>query len=341
MVNSRQRCMPGTVLVAPDKFKGTFTARQVSDALARGLAAGGQPAELCPVADGGEGTLAALAGPLGLELQTTQASDPLGRRIDATFGLGRGGVAVVEMAAASGLALLDLQQLDALAASTYGTGELIAAAVAAGARAVYVSVGGSATTDGGEGAVRALREHGGLGDARITLLCDVTIPFELAAPVFGPQKGASAHQVQLLSRRLDRLAGSLPRDPRGVPMTGAAGGLAGGLWAHFGARLVAGAPFVLDAVGFDTRMRAAAAVVTGEGSLDRQSLAGKVVSEVATRARQAGVPCHAVVGRNRLGCFDLRILDLQLVEEATTLAEIEAAGTRVAREFAAQRARGR
>jgi glycerate kinase len=113
-------------------------------------------------------------------------------------------------------------------------------------------------------------------------------------------------------------------------MTGAAGGLAGGLWAAFDAQLVAGAPFVLDAVGFDRRMREARAVVAGEGKLDEQSLVGKAVSEVATRARQAGVPCHAVVGKLALGAFELRILDLQEVIEAGTLAELRAAGRELA-----------
>jgi glycerate kinase len=147
--------------------------------------------------------------------------------------------------------------------------------------------------------------------------------------------------VSLLAARLERLAGELRRDPRGVAMTGAAGGLAGGLWAHFGADLVAGAPFVLDALGYDARMRRAVAVITGEGSLDRQSLVGKLVSEVATRARQAGVPCHAVVGSNRLSLFDQRILDLQMVVEATTLDQIAEAGASIGAEIAAERARGR
>ena len=124
-------------------------------------------------------------------------------------------------------------------------------------------------------------------------------------------------------------------------MTGAAGGLAGGLWAVHGAQLVAGAGFVLGAVGYDARMRGARAVITGEGRLDGQSLAGKLVSEVATRARQAGVPCHAVVGRNAASAFDLRVLDLQLVIEATTLPEIEAAGARIGARMVAESRRPR
>lgn len=333
--------VPDQVLVAPDSFKGTIPARAVAEALQRGLAASRQPAAVFPVADGGEGTLSVLEPALGLEHRRALVSDPLGRELEAGFGLGSEGTAVVEMAAASGLGLVAEAERDPLAASTYGTGELIAAAVTAGARMVYVTVGGSATTDGGEGAARALKERGGLRDARLVVLCDVRTPFELAAATFAPQKGAAPQQVLELERRLEALAAKLPRDPRGVPMTGAAGGLAGGLWAHFDAELVAGAPFVLAALDYETRMRAARAVITGEGRLDRQSLVGKIVSEVATRARQAGVPCHAVVGSNALDLFDLRILDLQLVLEATTIAELEAAGAEIGAAIQAETARGR
>ena len=341
MASHRAIGIPTDVLVAPDSFKGTFSAAVVAEALRRGLAASGQPAQVCPVADGGEGTLAALADALELEQLSAHASDPLGRAIEAVFAIGRGGTAVVEMAAASGLTLVPEAERDAVAASSYGTGELIAAAVATGARTVYVAAGGSATTDGGEGAARALTERGGLEGARRVVLCDVRTPFELAPATFAPQKGASAAQVRTLEQRLARLAIKLPRDPRGVPMTGAAGGLAGGLWAQFGAELVSGAAFVLSAIDFDARMRAARAVITGEGRLDRQSLVGKLVSEVATRARQAGVPCHAVVGSNALDLFDARILDLQMILEATTLAELEAAGAELGAALQAEAAGGR
>ena len=165
---------------------------------------------------------------------------------------------------------------------------------------------------------------------RMEVLCDVRTPFEDAAVVFGPQKGADAAMVRRLSKRLSDLAVAAPKDPRGVPMSGAAGGLAGGLWAHFGAKLVPGAPYVLDALGFGEAMRAALFVVTGEGRLDRQSLAGKAAGEVATRCRQSGVACRAVVGSVELDEFEERILDLERVEIATTLAELEAAGGRVA-----------
>ena len=162
------------------------------------------------------------------------------------------------------------------------------------------------------------------------MLTDVRTPFEHAARVFGPQKGADEPTVSRLTKRLGDQARRLKRDPRGVPMTGAAGGLSGGLWAEFDAELVPGAQFVLDAVDFDRRMRAARAVVTGEGKLDQQSLAGKVVSEVSTRARQSGVPCHAIVGTRELDSFGVRVLDLQAVFEAGTPAAIRAAARRLA-----------
>jgi len=321
--------IPTTILVAPDSFKGTLSAAEVAEAIGRGLEDAGRPVDLCPVADGGEGTLEALLDAVGGELRTVSVSDPLGRPIDAAFALGDR-VAVVETAAASGLGLVDPSERDAVQASTFGTGQLIMAAIEAGADLVYLGVGGSATTDGGAGAIRAIREAGGLGDARITVLTDVRTPFEHAARVFGPQKGADERTVSRLTKRLNDQARRLQRDPRGLPMTGAAGGLSGGLWAEFGADLVPGAQFVLDAVDFDRRMRAARAVVTGEGKLDQQSLAGKVVSEVSTRARQAGVPCHAIVGTRELDSFGVRVLDLQAVLEAGTPAGIRAAARRLA-----------
>jgi len=321
--------VPTTILVAPDSFKGTFSSPAVAAAIGRGLEAAGHEVDLCPVADGGEGTLEAMAPALGLERGSASVSDPLGRAIEAEYAVGDG-VGVVEMAAASGLGLVAESERDPFAATTFGTGELILAAVQAGARVVYVGVGGSATTDGGAGAIQAIERGGGLGRARLVVLSDVRTPFEDAAQVFGPQKGADAQDIRRLNKRLAALARRLDRDPRGVPMTGAAGGLSGGLWAAFGAELVPGAAFVLDEVDFDGRMRAARAVVTGEGKLDQQSLAGKAVSEVSTRARQVGVPSYAIVGRRELDAFGMRVLDLQVVEEAGTLKAIEAAARQLA-----------
>jgi glycerate 2-kinase len=312
-------------LVAPDSFKGTFSADEVAAAIARGLRAAGREAEELPVADGGEGTMDVLLGALGGERRTVTVSDPLGRPVEAEFALLRDGrTAIVEMARASGLSLVSEDERDAWAASTRGTGELIAAAARAGAETVIVTVGGSATTDGGAGAVEAVAEAGVA--LEIEVVCDVRTPFEQAARVFGPQKGADPAMVEALTARLDELARAAPRDPRGVPMTGCAGGLSGGLWAHLGATLLPGAAYVLDAVGFGERMRGAAFVVTGEGRLDAQTLQGKICGEVATRCRQTGVACHAIVGRDALEPFEERIIDLQSVTEARTLEELEAAG---------------
>ena len=310
-------------LVAPDKFKGTLSAPEVAAAVARGLRAGGHEAVELPVADGGDGTLDALMSTLGGSLEQASVSDALGRPIEGSFGLiDDGKTAIVEMAQASGLVLVPEEERDPWAASTFGTGELIAAAVAAGASRVIVTVGGSATNDGGAGALEALEGV----DVEMDVICDVRTPFEDAARLFGPQKGADAAMVRKLTARLERQAAAMSRDPRGVPMTGCAGGLSGALWAEHGARLHDGAAWVLAALGFDERMREAAFVVTGEGRIDEQTLQGKLVGEVATRCRQAGVPCHGVVGKIDLDPFAQRILDFASMTEAGTVEELEAAG---------------
>jgi glycerate 2-kinase len=312
------------VLVAPDSFKGTLSAREVAAAIAAGLRAAEREAIELPVADGGEGTMDVLVDALGGELREATVADPLGRPVAARFALLPDGTAVVETAQASGLGLVAEEERDAWAATTRGTGELIVAAAEAGAEHVLVTVGGSATSDGGAGALEALEDAG--VSPELEVLCDVRTPFEKAPSVFGPQKGADPAMVERLERRLHELASSFRRDPRGEPMTGAAGGLSGGLWAVHGARLVPGAAHVLDAIGFDVLMRESAFVVTGEGRLDSQTLAGKIVGEVATRCRQGGVTCHAIVGSNALESFDERVIDLASVTEATTLEELERAG---------------
>ena len=328
------------VLVAPDSFKGTFRASQVAAAIGRGLErAGLMPPDLCPVADGGEGTIEALLPALGGEIVAADAHDPLGRELRASFALVEDGTtAIIESASASGLALLDEDELDPWTASTYGTGELIVAAARAGAQVVVVAVGGSATMDGGAGALEAIEDAGGLNGARLVALCDVRLPFEHAPKVFGPQKGADEAMVTRLEARFREQAAGWPRDPRGVPMTASAGGLSGGLWAGQGAVLEPGAPWVLEALGFDERMRAARAVITGEGKLDQQTLQGKLVGEIGTRARQAGVPLHAIVGTDALDPFGKRIIDLMRVIEATDLEQLEAAGEALGKELAEGRA---
>jgi glycerate kinase len=307
-------------LVAPDSFKGTFDAATVAEAIAAGVEAGGGSADRCPVADGGEGTMDVLLGALGGERRTTRVHDPLRRPIEASFGLlGGGQTAIVETAQASGLSLLAPEERDPERADTYGTGELIAAAIDTGGRTVLLAAGGSATTDGGRGAIEALRQS----DAAIEVLCDVRTPYEEAARVFAPQKGASPEEVERLTEKLDAFAAELPRDPRGLPMTGAAGGLSGGLWAH-GATLRAGADFVLDALDFDARLARADAVVSGEGRFDSQSLEGKIVGEIATRCAAAGKPLHLIVGQN--GLRKGATASISSVVAASSLEEIEAAG---------------
>ncbi|CAN5647426.1 glycerate kinase [soil metagenome] len=310
------------VLIASDKFKGTLSAIEVCAALATGFEAEGWSADRCPLADGGEGTAAALIEARGGELFQARAHDPLGRPIDSSFAVLADGLAVVEVAAASGIALLAKAELDPLESSTAGTGELIVEA-AKRAETVLVAVGGSATTDGGLGAVRAIADAGGIGDVQLVCLCDVSTPWEQAASTFGPQKGAGPEQVAALEKRMDDLAETLEKDPRGLIMSGAAGGLAGGLWAALDATLIAGAGFVLDAVSFNSRAAGADLVITGEGRLDETTLQGKLVAEVSRRCALLGVPVHAAVGEDALAAEGREALGLAAVHEAGTPARLE------------------
>lgn len=320
--------MPRRFLVAPDSFKGTFDAFAVAEAIAAGVEAAGGDAERCPVADGGEGTMAVLLAAIGGERRRVAVHDPLRRPIEASFGLlGDGETAVVETAEASGLSLVAPEERDAERADTFGAGELIAAAIAGGAGRVLVAVGGSATTDGGEGALEALRRAGALGAAPVEVLCDVQAPYEDAARLFAPQKGAGAAAVERLSARLEQQASGLPRDPRGRPMTGCAGGLSGALWAH-GARLRPGAAFVLEAIGFDSRLAGADAVIGGEGCFDAQSMRGKVVGEIASRCERAGKPLHLVVGGTALG--DGPPAAISSIAQAESLEEMRREGFKLA-----------
>jgi glycerate kinase len=309
-------------LAAPDKFKGTLSAADVASALADGVRQAGWRAIELPIADGGEGTAAALLAARGGRWESATVVDALGRPVEARFALLDDGDAVVEVAQASGLWRLDEDDLDPWAASSTGTGQLIEAGIRAGARRVIVAAGGSATTDGGAGALAALD-----GQARrvpLLVACDTAVTFEEAAVVYGPQKGADEPTVRRLTSRLHELAGRAPRDPRGEPMTGAAGGLAGGLWAFAGAELVAGARLVLDALDVDARLAEVDIVLTGEGRIDAQTMTGKAVGELAARCVRAGVPCHAIVGRNDLRTDDHARMGLAAVREAGTLSDITA-----------------
>ena len=318
------------ILVAPDSFKGTHTATEAAVAIAAGIARSRATPLPCPAADGGEGTLGVLLDAQGGRLLEIETVDPLGRPTSAAFGLLSGGertVAVVETATAIGLERLAADERDPWLASSEGAGILIAAAIAAGAKRVLVATGGSATVDGGCGAIEAIEASPGLiGDAELVVLCDVETPWESCAEIYGPQKGAGPELVPRLAQRLDEIAGSLPRDPRGVARTGAAGGLSGALWATYDARLESGAAYVLSASGFPGLLGVADAVVVGEGRLDRQSLEGKVVGEILGRARAAGVPAHAIVGKSELDGSEAEALGLRSVQQASTLAELTRAG---------------
>ena len=272
-----------------------------------------------------------LLGALGGERRIASVHDPLGREIEAEFALVRDGTtAIVEVAAASGLALVAPDERDPERADSTGTGELIAAALSTGARRIWVGAGGSATTDGGRGAIEAVEAAGRLQRAQLEVLCDTSVPFERAAQVFAPQKGASPEQVERLTDRLVALAGSLPRDPRGRAMTGAAGGISGGLWAALGAHLVPGATFVLGVLGFDRRLDAADAAITGEGRLDSQSHEGKLTGEVARRCRAADVPCHAVAGEIALDPEDEARLGFASLIAAGSAESIRGSAERIA-----------
>ena len=284
-------------LAAPDKFRGTITAREAAQAIATGAARAGWTCEQLPLADGGEGTLDALGGANRL----TRVAGPLGEPVDAGWRLDDA-TAVIEMARASGLELAGgREHNDPLAASTHGTGELIAAAADAGARTIVVAVGGSATTDGGRGALEALeglipfRAHG----LEVRVACDVSARFVDAARIFGPQKGATEDDVAQLIARLEELASGYQARfgvrVDDLPRAGAAGGLAGGL-AAAGARLEGGFDIVAGLVGFERALAASDLVVTGEGLLDDSSFTGKVVGGVRHLAGLHAVDIFAVVG---------------------------------------------
>lgn len=289
-------CGMVTALVCPDKFRGTLTGAEAAAAMARGLRrAGFDDVTELPLADGGEGTLDALVDALGGSRRRARVTGPLGDAVDAEWALLPGGVGVVEAAAASGLALVEGRN-DPLRASTRGTGELIAAALRAGARRVLVGVGGSATTDGGLAAIEALGWS--FGGTPVTVACDVSTRFLDAARVFSPQKGASDAQVQLLTRRLAQLADQYEArtgvDVRELEGSGAAGGLAGGL-AAIGAHLEPGFDTVAGAAGLEALLEDATLVVTGEGRLDATSFDGKVVGGVLDWAADLGVAHTAVI----------------------------------------------
>ena len=291
--------MTGSVVLAFDKFRGSATSRELTTVAAAAARAAGWTPIAVPLADGGEGSLDVLGG----ANKHTTVPGPLGRPVDAGWRL-EGREAFVEMAAASGLTLAGGSDgNDPMLADTTGTGRLIATAIELGARTIYVLVGGSATTDGGLGALDAMPPAARLRGIELVVACDVETRFVDAARVFGPQKGASPAQVELLTRRLELLQQQyLERygvDLAGVPGAGAAGGLAGGL-VVVGARLESGFELLAERARLDEHLEQADLVITGEGFLDDESFAGKVVGGVRRWATAAGVPAVAIVGQAEL-----------------------------------------
>jgi glycerate kinase len=283
------------VVAAPDKFKGTATAAEVAAAIGHACWEAGIDCVEVPMADGGDGLLDALGGPN----RTSSVTGPLGDPVTAGWRLSKG-TAVIEMARASGLELVGgAAGNDPMDATTTGTGELIDHALDAGARRIVVGLGGSATTDGGFGAIRAINAIARLKQVELLVACDVRTKFTDAATVFAPQKGATPAQVKMLTRRLERLvqmfADDFGADVTTVPGGGAAGGLGGAL-AALGGKLMPGFELVADELDLYDHLEGADLVITGEGRLDDTSFAGKVVGGVAEIAAEMGVATLAVVG---------------------------------------------
>lgn len=342
------------VLIASDKFKGSLTAAEVADAVGSGLRRGRPDADVAvvPIADGGDGTVAAALA-AGFSAVSVTASGPTGERITAVYAR-RGDVAVVELAGVSGLGLLPAARLAPLSATSRGTGEVIAAAVTAGCRRVVVGIGGSASTDGGAGLVQGLGARlldsvgcqvgpggealldltsidlawlrGLMSGVSVVVASDVDNPLTGplgAAAVYGPQKGADPSQVELLDRALrhfaDRVCAVTGVDHRDVPGAGAAGGVGFALVALLGAELRSGIDLVLDLVDFDRQLDRVDLVVTGEGSLDEQTLHGKAVAGVAARAAARGIPVVAVCGRSTLDAAALEAAGVSSTYPLTAL----------------------
>ena len=283
------------ILAAVDKFRGTASAAQVATAIGHACWQLGHDCIERPLADGGEGTLVALGG----ANRTTLVTGPLGEPVQAQWRLHRG-TAIIEMACASGLLLAGgKEKNDPVAATTTGTGELIDAALDLGASRIIVCLGGSATTDGGLGAVKAIQTPARLKGVEFVVACDVTTPFADAAKVFGAQKGASPAQVQFLTTRLERLVQVYKEtydvDISALAGAGAAGGLAGGL-AALGAKLVPGFDLVAEEVELDELLADVDLIITGEGFMDSESFAGKVVGSMSELADERKIPIAAICG---------------------------------------------
>ncbi|MFB5188797.1 glycerate kinase [Alicyclobacillus fastidiosus] len=321
------------VVIAPDSFKGSLSAQHVAASIADGVVSACPDAEvhLVPLADGGEGTVDCLLDVVGGDVVTVPVHDPLGRPIDAHYGVLPDGTVVIEVASAAGLTLVAEQERDVLRGNTQGLGELLSHALDAGRTSFVVALGGSATNDGGVGMLYALGArfydenghelaptpdscrslwridvshlHPKLADASIRVACDVANPLcgeRGATAVYGPQKGVTPDLIPVLDAFLDRFAAVVHRDLqisiRDIPGAGAAGGLGAALVGLLGAKLLRGIDLILDLTSFDTRLEAADLVITGEGSTDAQTANGKAVMGIATRAKAVGVPVFCLSG---------------------------------------------
>ncbi|MEX0886406.1 MAG: glycerate kinase [Phycisphaeraceae bacterium] len=328
------------IIAAPDSFKEAISAADAARAIAAGCrrAAPDVDVDTCPVADGGEGTVNALVTATAGRLRHTTVAGPLNDPVRATWGrlgqvVGQPSTAVIELAAASGLPLVPVARRNPAHATTYGTGQLIKAALDAGAERIILGIGGSATNDGGAGAAQALgvgfiddtgsaitqpltaahlptiaridlsTRDPRLRDTKLVVACDVTNPLlgaDGAAAVYGPQKGATPAQIPELDRALAHLADLIERDVgldvRHTPGAGAAGGMGAAALALLGGKLERGVELVLEAVDFHRRVAAAELCITGEGKLDGQSLSGKAVAGVTRAAARHHVPTVALVG---------------------------------------------
>ena len=342
------------VVVAPNAFKGTLTASQAAAAIARGVREVFPDAEVVevPVADGGDGTVEALVSANHGQYRTAEVEGPLGDPVKATYGLiGKGGT-VLELAAASGLALVPHSRRDPRKTSTYGFGQLLQAARAPGTVEFIVGIGGSATNDGGAGMAQALGyrlldvddrdlPRGGAALARleridasgfeswapavkVRVACDVTNPLtgpQGASAVYGPQKGADEAAVRELDAALARFADVVERDlgkrVADVPGAGAAGGTGAGLMAFLDASLVRGAPLIVSASGFDSKLEGADLVITGERQVDAQTAYGKAPGEVAQRAQAARIPVLLLAGSKGAGWEALSTLGVTSVVALT------------------------
>jgi glycerate kinase len=344
------------VVIAPDSFKGSLTSVEVATALATGWreARPDDDILLAPLADGGEGTLVAIAAAGGWTWESARATDPIGRPVAARWLRSAvGDRAVVELAEASGLSRLTTAERDPLGATTLGTGEVLRAVLDAGIRTITLGIGGSATTDGGAGILTALGAVIGadgidmvnldarLADVDLRIACDVTNPLlgpMGAAATYGPQKGATPGDVAVLDARLaayaDRLAAATGREERSTPGAGAAGGTAFGLLSiadrFRSVALVPGVEVVMDETGLREKLRTADLVLTGEGRIDAQTAFGKTALGVATLARAAGVRCIAVAGgvepAGEAVLWELGAITLSVSETPTSLEAAMAAG---------------